>query len=487
MIPLIGYAPDANPTTAGVLVDCAGYIPSTKGMKSAPSAVTGALSPALAAACVGAAALRKLDNSTRFFAGTTAALYEAGASTWTNVTRSTGAYSLGAESRWRFAQFGNVSLATAKTEVIQFSLNTGTFGNIGSVSLKAGIIETAGDYIIACNTNEAAYGDCTNRWWVTPTYTDWTPSISNLIATGIITSSPGPITACRRFGNGVAIYKERSMFVGTFTGPPTVFSVAESPGEAGAPSQESVVVIGTQADPKHIFMGYDDFYIFDGGRATPIGTPVRETVFNDLNRPYAYKCTANHDRVNSRVFFYYPSNSGGGALDRCVVYNYLTNKWGRDDRTIEAAADYISAGYTYADYGTLFSTYGTNVSVSYGSPFWTSSSQVPAIFNTSHVVQTLTGASGTCSYTLGDIGDEIEYSMIRRVQPRFLNKPTSATCTNFYRNELDETLTQDAVTSMSSGRFDMLREARWHRIKIETSGDAEVSDMRIDFEKGGQE
>ena len=102
-------------------------------------------------------------------------------------------------------------------------------------------------------------------------------------------------------------------------------------------------------------------------------------------------------------------------------------------------------------------------------------------------MQTLTGTSGTASIILGDAGDEVTYSTLRRVQPRFLVKPTSATMTNFYRTELGDTLTTDSTLTMSNGRFDPLRESRWHRVKVETVGNAEISDMRMDFEPGGEE
>ena len=486
MIPLIGYSPDVNPTIPGVVVDCVSYVPSVRGMKSALSPVTGTLTSALAAACVGAAALRKLDGTTRFFAGTATKLYEGSSTSWTDRTRAVGGdYTGGVDTRWRYAQFGNVSLATNKTDTMQYS-SSGAFANITG-GIKAAIVETVGDYIVACDTNEATYTDSPNRWWVTPDYANWTPAIADRIATGILTSSAGPITACRRFGDGAIIYKDRSMYIGTFTGPPFIFEVREIPGSVGTHCQESVVSIGTQSDPRHIFIGYEDIYMFDGARPTPIGGPVREAFFNDLNRTYSSKCIARHDRFNACVYFYYPSTTGSGAVDKCIVYNYKTDKWGRDDRTIEASVEYVQAGYTYDDYGTLYSTYDTNANLSYDSRFWSSGALVPAIFNTSHVVQTLTGASGTCSITLGDVGSEIDYNTLRRVQPRFLTKPTSATMTNYHRAELGDSLTTDTTTTMANGRFDVLKSARWHRVKVETVGSSEISDMRMDIVTEGEE
>jgi hypothetical protein len=486
MIKLIGYAPDADSTTPGVLVNCNAFIPSLRGMEAAPSPVSGTNTNALAAACVGAAVVVKLDNTNRFLAGTATAIYEDSAGAWVNLTRAVGgAYTNGADNRWRFTQFGNVTLATNKSDTMQYS-SSGAFANIAG-GIKAAMVETVGSYIIACDTNDGTYGDSPNRWWVTPDYAGWTPSIANRIATGILTSSPGPIRAVKRFGDSAVIYKERSMFICTFPGAPLIFEPREIVGDIGAVSQEAVVSVGTPEHPMHIFMGYDGFYSFDGSRPIPIGLELRETVFNTLYRPYYYKAQSLHDRAKSRVYFFYPSTSGNGSLDKCVVYNYKTQRWGRDDRTLEAAVEYISSGVTYDSYGTYFSTYDTSAAISYDSPFFTSGSFSPAIINASHIFKTLSGTPDSGYITLGDVGDEINMSLVRRLQPRFLRKPTSATMTNYYRAELGDSITTDTTVNISNGRFDILREARWHRFQINTVGDAEISDVRIDIKPSGTE
>lgn len=487
MIKIYGYAPDLNPTIEGVLTDVGCYIPSTNGIVAAPSAVTGTLSAALETGeCLGSALLRSLDNSTRMFAGTATKLYEGSSTAWTDRTRAVGGdYTGAADNRWRFTQFGNVSIATNKADTMQFSLS-GAFANI-SGGIKAAIVETVNDYIIACDTNEATFTNSPNRWWVTPDYANWTPSIANRIASGILTSSPGPIVGARRFGDNVILYKQRSMYFGTFTGPPTIFAATQVPGEIGAASHEAVVNVGTDSEPKHIFMGMDDFYLFDGARPIPIGGDIKRKVFSEFAPSYFYRVTSLHDRTNTRIYFYYPSGSNAGAIDKCVVYNYRTNRWGRDDRTIEATVDYANYGITYDDFGSLFATYDTNVPYSYDSPFWLSSGTlIPALFNSSHVLQTLSGTPGDCYFTTGDIGDEIVDSVFTRAQPRFLRKPNTATCTNFYKAEIGDSDITDATVSIVNGRFDFRRDARWHKLRFVTNGNSEVSDLRVDIKPGGQ-
>ena len=122
MIKWEGYAPDADDAIPGIFTDCTNVIPTLKGYAGAPSPQTGTLAAALAAAPQGAALVRKLDNSVRLFAGTGTKLYEAGATSWTDRTRASGGdYALGSDIRWRFTQYGDVSLAVAKTDNLQAS------------------------------------------------------------------------------------------------------------------------------------------------------------------------------------------------------------------------------------------------------------------------------------------------------------------------------------------------------------------------------
>lgn len=492
-VKLLGYAPDADPTIPGVIVDCGAWVPSFKGYEAAPSPQASTITSALAAACKGAGVLRKLDETTRFFAGSATKLYESSGSGWTDRTRAVGGdYALASDHRWRFAQFGDVSLAVAKSDILQSS-TTGAFANVGASIPKASIVETVGQFVFLADVNDqgalAGYGDSPDRWWCCAKgdHTIWAPSTSTEATSGRLTSSPGKIRAMRRFGERVVAYKHRSMFIGEYRGAPQVWNFIELPGQVGAACQEVVVNIGSPEEPKHIFMGFDDFYEFDGSRVRPIGENwVKENVFTNLNKSYAEQAIALHDVMNSRVYFFYPI-AASVFPDKCVVYNYKTGKWGRDDRQIQAAAEYISSGLTYDGLGTSFSTYNDLPSLSYNSSFWTSAFPIPAIFNTSNQLRTLDGTPGTSTYTTGDIGDENVWSMVYRVRPRFLTSPSTGSMVNYYRENLGDSLSTGATTSLSSGKFDVMREARWHRFQFDFTGSVELPGNDITLTKGADE
>lgn len=492
MIEWQGYAPDLVETTPGIFTNCNNVIPTLKGFAGSPSPQSGLLTTALAAICQGAANLTKLDQTTRFFAGTTTNLYEAAATSWTDRTRASGGnYSPASDVRWRFTQYGDVSLAVTKSDILQFS-SSGAFANVskgGTDAPKASIVETVGPFVFLFNTNEATYSDTLNRWWCSALgdYTDWTPAVATQCATGILTSTPGTIRAGKRFGEAVIAYKEKSMYLGVYVGPPAIWEFRLLPEDAGALSQEVVVDIGESESPKHIFMGYDDFYLFDGARAIPVGDArLKETVFSQIKRNKQYLSAALHDRLKSNVYFFYPS-SDNNTLDKCVVYNYATNRWGRDDRDIEFPVEYTTAAAVYSDAGTLYSTYGSLPAVSYGSAFLSAGAPTAAIFNTTNELKTLTGPSVTSSITTGDYGDDDVFSFLHRVRNRYETNPDSANMINYYKYNPGDALTQDMTTPESNGRFDVLRSARWHRFRWDFVGDWEGNGTRLGLEPESNE
>jgi hypothetical protein len=214
---------------------------------------------------------------------------------------------------------------------------------------------------------------------------------------------------------------------------------------------------------------------------------LRETVFAELNRSYAHLSIASHDPSKALVRFHYCS-SGNTTPDKCVVYNYKTGKWGRDDRSIEMAIQYLSGGVTYDDLGNLYSTYNDLPALAYDSSFWTARTPVPAIFDTAHTIRTLNGPSTSSSMTSSEMGDDEQFSMFSRLVPRWITKPTSANCVNFYKNNSGDSFTQDATTAMdSNGRFDFLRDSRWHKYRLDFTGPVELGTTREMIEVGGTE
>lgn len=482
MIKYIGFRPDIDPTTPGVITECQDIVPILTGMKGR-AAATSTLLPALAAAAVGATVVTKLDGTSRFFAGTTTRIYEAATSSWTDRSKGGSAYSAG--TFWRFAQFGNDTLAINKAEIVQQS-STAAFSDVTG-SPKASVIAAAAGFVMLGATNEGTYGDQTDRWWCSSyqdatSATAFTPSVTTQCTTGRLVDAPGPILGMVALGSAFVAYKARSMFLGTYVGAPSVWSWSQVPGEIGCSSHEAIASIKTA----HYFLGEFNFYKYDGSRPIEIGNDIKKYFFRTLNKAYKSIIKSLHVEEDSQIWFFYPSGIST-TNNAAIVYNYVTEQWGACTINIECPVEYLSGQITWDGMGTLYSTWDDLPNIAYDSPFWLQSTQLPSIFNTSHVMQTLTGVSAGGSLTTGDMGTDSTYSTLQRVRPHFVFAPTSGTMVNYYRNETGRALTLGASATMVNGKFDVLRSARWHRLKYTFVGDFEIAGDEVTLIKDGLE
>lgn len=489
-VTLLGFAPDLDPATPGAIIVCSQFEPSRNGMRAAASAVATSF-PALSEASQGSALLIKLDGSTRFFSGGAAAIQEGTAGVWSDVSRG-GGYSASGGVRWRFAQFGNDSVAANKTCALQRSTGS-AFANL--TAPKAALVETVSGFVLVADWDDTGmglsttYGNSPNGWWCSAIndVATWTPSLSTQATRGFLVDAPGPCLGLRRLGPNAVIYKERAIFLGTYVGAQQgVFRWDLIPGDIGCSSNEAVVSIGTA----HLFIGGDDIYMFDGSRPIPIGGPIRSWFFDRLNKDYRDKMAGTHDRVSGLVRWYYPStNSADGSIDSCIVYDYRTQRWGVADQSIEVPIEIVLDGITYDNLGTLFSTYADLPDITYDSPFWIAGSPVPAVIGADHTPYTLGGVPGDWSFQTWRAGGDGQVSLVTRVTPRWLVQPAAghATMTEMYARAAAGTLSDGRTANINAtrGHFDVLRAAEWHSFEFNGDGYAELSAIDVAAQDAG--
>jgi hypothetical protein len=468
MTPIIGFAPDADPTTAGVLTDCANLIPYEAGFVGAPSAVSVGVD-ALAAECRGCVVATKLDGTRRIFAGAQTALYELVGTSWTDRS-DTGAYTGSSESRWCFCQFGDTTVASNLTDAMQSSAS-GAFAAISGAPKANIVVSASNNFVVAFNTNDATYGQSQDRWWCCAQndQTDWTPAVSTQATTGRLTSVEGAITAALPLGDYVIAYKARAIFQGVYAGPPVVWQWSLIPGgEAGAVGQEAVCdILGA-----HFIVGGDNFWLFDGTRPVPLGTGVVRKWFLDNSSPtYRYRTKVTYDRQRSLVQVSFPGQTSTGACDRRLVFHVATKRWGLDDAAVQAPLTYISPGVTIHGMDAYGATIDALPNIPVDSQFWLSGGQAAAYFNASNQLVSQTGASSASSFTTGDVGDDDAVTMIDRLRVRWSTKPATATATGFYKFNEGDALTAGPSGSLNDGKFDLRQSGRFHRFRVDMTGD----------------
>jgi hypothetical protein len=483
VIPLLGFTPDSEPTAPGIITDCTNLIPSEKGMVGGPTPGVSVVGlAALPASARGASVNTSTSGTRRTFAGTQTKLYELTGSTWTDVSR-VGDYTGSTENRWCFAQFGDAAIATNDTEKIQASVS-GDFADISNAP-QARIVVAAKDFLLAFDTFDATYGDRPDGWWCSAfqNHSDWAPALSTQATNGRLVGVPGGITAAAMLGNLAIAYKAKGVYVGQYVGSPIVWQWDQVPGEFGCVGPEAVVDIGGA----HFIVGDDNFWLYDGTRPVPIGAgQVRQWFYNDGSATYRYRTIVHYDRQNNRVWVFYPSTaSSDGTPDRAIVYHVLTKQWGRANRSIECVLTVRVPGVTWDTLSSIAATWDSLPSEPWDSQSWQAGGSSMAFFNTSHLLQTLTGTSDESSFTTGDYGNDWRSSSLNEVRLRFVLSPTTATATGYSRAVVGDSLTTHETATLADGKFDLRQDNRWHRMSFDFTGDVEMNGIDVPLQPSG--
>lgn len=481
MIPIAGWAPDADPTTPGILIDVSNSIPNERGYIGAPTGVAPTGVSALAAECRGSAVVTRLSGARRIFAGTQTRMYEYVGGSWTDVSAA-GNYTGSTENRWSFAQFGDFTITSNDTEAIGASSSSAF---VALTAPKAKVVYVVRDFVMALNTNDATYGDSPDRWWCSGIldHTQWSVAVPTQCNTGRLVATPGEIVAGLPLGDYAVAYKASSIHRGTYVGSPVVWQWDAIHNESGCVGQEALCDI----DGAHFYVSDDGFNIFDGQGVIPIGKGTVSQWFSDnSSSTYRYKTICRYDRQNKRVFVFYASRTAS-TLDSALVYHVTSKKWGKLTKSVEAAVNYVSAGITIDGLTAVASTIDTLPSIPMDSQFWQSGGKAFSVFDTSHQLQSMTGECSASSITTGDVGDDELYTLIQGARLRFLSNPTAYLGELFGKRDAGDDPSPRNVFTVVDGRADVLQSARWHRLRFDFTGDYEVVGMKFNLIPEGVE
>lgn len=468
LVPLLGFQPDLNPDTPGVMTECRHIIPYEQGFLGAPVG-TPANAAALSAYCRGARVITKLDETRRIFAGTQTKLYELTGTTWTD--RSAGSYVGSLDSRWKFAQFGDTTIASNLVDDMQSS-TTGAFAAIAGAPKAKTIVSASNNFVIAFNTNDASFGVSPDRWWCCAQndQTNWAPSVTTGATSGRLIATPGQIQAAATLGDYVVAYKSRGIFLGSFVGAASgswQWTLVRGSNQAGCVGVDAVVDIGGA----HFIVGPDDFWLFDGTSAVSIGQGIRDWFRLNVSQTYLYRTQVEFDAQRNVIWVSYVSkNNFVGNNDACLAFHLPTKKWGADNFPVEAFLTFTSPATTIDGLNAFASTIDTLPDIPFDSSYWLAGARNFGFFDSLHRLSTKSGTCADSGFSTGDIGADQILTLLDYVRIRFFQTPLTGECVHRWRENSGDDLQDGTTETMHDSRFEFHNTARWHRLQFNFTG-----------------
>ena len=319
VVRLKGFQPDIKSDDEGVLMFGSSILPTRNGYSIIPNyPVSG--STFTGGTAISMASVQFLDETSRIFLSTNSQIYMSSAFvSWTNVGRSTAYATATASLPWAFAQFEDATLAAQKSNVLQRRTATGNFADVSGAP-SAAYLEIVNQFAFVANTATSS------SQWICSALgnpTDWAPSVTTQCATGQLTSAPGPITGMKRLGDNIVIYKEHAIFLGRYVGPQSnTWAFEKIPGSIGCIANGSIIDIGYA----HLFIGRNDFYIFDGTRPIALNAPCREHIMQigslSLNWARRKLIQSAVDEGKKIAYWFYPIGFTTEERSYTVCLNY---------------------------------------------------------------------------------------------------------------------------------------------------------------------
>jgi hypothetical protein len=196
--------------------------------------------------------------------------------TGTKTNRGTG-YTTG-NLGWSATQWGDQIIATNYSDAPQSSTGAGFTALSGSPP-KARLVASNINFVMLADTNDgvAAYADEV-FWSGIQNPVAWTPSLATQCGRIRLLDAPGPITQLVAFRDKFYAFKENSIFVGEYVGPPYFFQWRLISSRIGACGYYNQGV--TECNDRLYFAHASGLYEFDGAQLRNVGEPVWRTILD---------------------------------------------------------------------------------------------------------------------------------------------------------------------------------------------------------------
>ena len=179
----------------------------------------------------------------------------------------------------------------------------------------------------------------TVRWSNQEDITNWVPSLNSTAGETVLTDGT-EIVGGVRSRNAINIWTDNSLWTMTFVGPPFTFQFQQLGSNCGLIAPHAA----TDYDGISVWMGYDNFYVFDG-QVKNLDCTVRRFIFDRLNRDQKDKIFCGINSEFKEVIWLYPSTDSD-ECDSYVIWSPSENYWTYGSSIFTTFADKTVFGNT---------------------------------------------------------------------------------------------------------------------------------------------
>jgi hypothetical protein len=401
-IPFGEWMPDMGDFSAGgalLVKNCIPY-----GDKYKPFFDISEISVALPTGCKGAYAYRDAAGVVTIFAGTKTKLYMLDGTTWSDVTRLSGDYTLGDDNFWCFTNFGTLVIATNYTNDIQvFDVASDTeFSQLSATAPRARWVAVVNNFLVAVDTVDgdgavgfrvrwSPIGNPAGTWGSDPdTQTDFQD----------IYDSKYSNTFVAQVGDYGVVVQGRSIWRMDYVGGDFIFDFKQMEEGRGSILSRSCVYNG-----KSIFMRSEDgFYEFNNGQMLPIGDKRIDDYFaTNFDESFDYNLCGTVDPIKKLVIWAVPHiDSTGGVCNKLYTFSWVDRKWSIIDQETDYIFSFLTTGYTLEDLDDISASLDA-LPFSLDSRAWTGGKNMLAAFTTDHTLGLFIGDKKTATIQTGEV------------------------------------------------------------------------------------
>ena len=198
------------------------------------------------------------------------------------------------------------------------------------ISVNSIIVSPNDRHLIALGANQyeasatvsGTFNPMLVRWSDQDDRTNWVPAANNTSGEVVLTDGT-KIVGGIRSRNGINVWTDKSLWEMDFVGPPFIFKFKQAGTNCGLIAQHAAI----DYDGVSYWMGYDNFYSFDGQVRT-LDCTVRRYIFDRLAIKYKEKIfTGINSEFKEIIWLYASTGSGVTECDSYVIFSPENNYW----------------------------------------------------------------------------------------------------------------------------------------------------------------